>query len=675
MNTPIALLGTAILFWGWQTGHWAVAVPCALLIEAARFMPRRWAFSAERLNRIGDVCAVITLVLGAALYVTLGNPRAVTQLFLWLPAAYLPLALSQAYGTHRQISLGVLFWSMRRHRSRAPVHVNFAYPYGALWIVAASAANRRDGSFEIGLIALVAWALWQARPRSRGWAPWLLLVPLAAGAGYAGHHGLHDLQLWLEGNAAEWLGGDDGSKTDPYRADTDLGHIGSLKQSDRIVMRVRTAGKLAQPLLLHRASYDSYTGLRWLAKNAPFAPVPPTGGTTWTLSLAAAASATTAIPGTGAPRALQQADIVEQTAHGRPVLALPAGTLRIEALAASEVNQNALGAVQVEHRPGFVPYRVVFAAGMADAVAPRADDLVIPKREADAFSRIARTLGLGTLAPADALAAVQGHFANGFGYSLAQSGAGTGAPPLVDFIERTRAGHCEYFASATVLLLRAGGIPARYATGYSVQEWNDRESAYVVRVRHAHAWVRAWINGTWREIDTTPASWAVLEADAAPWWSAAADWWSWLRLRFAEMQSGQTGTPLTWIAAGIGLALWIGWRLFGRPARSATVTPPVASAVPVRGHDSPFYRIERHLAAQGWQRAGHETMREWLARISPHLTREPGELAMLLRQHYRCRFDPGGLPAPDRADFASRVDAWLAADAVAATAAKGLNQT
>ena len=659
MNTPAALQGAAILFWGWQSGHWAVALPCALLIEAARVVPRRWDFDAARLNRIGDLCAALVLVAGVWFYVTLGNPRAITQLFIWLPLAYLPLALSQAYGTHTQFSLGVLFWSMRRRRARAPMQVNFAYPYWGLWIVAASAANRRDGTFEIGLVALVVWALWQARPRSRALAQWLLLVPLAAGAGVAAHHGLHDLQLWLEGNAADWLGSEGGSKTDPYRADTDIGQIGSLKQSDRIVMRVRIEGnsedKLVRPLLLHRASYDSYTGLRWLAKNAPFAPVAQTGNTSWALSAASAASAA------GAAGALRQVGIVEQTLHGRPVLALPAGTQRIEGLAASELNRNALGAVQVEHRPGFVPYRAVYLPGAAEAVAPRADDLAVPKREAAAFARIADSLGLKAMAPADAVAAVQQHFATGFGYSLVQGGAPGSVPPLVDFIERTHSGHCEYFASAAVLLLRAGGIPARYATGYSVQEWSERENAYLVRERHAHAWVRVWVDGAWREIDTTPPSWAVMEAAAAPWWSAVADWWSWLRLKFSEMQTGETGTPLTWIGVAIALVLWIGWRLFGKPAQTAPKAAPVAMTETTPGRDSPFYRIEQALALQGWQRASHETVQEWVARVSPHLGQGAAELGRLLPLHYRWRFDPDGLPAAQQSALHARVTAWLAA--------------
>ena len=42
----------------------------------------------------------------------------------------------------------------------------------------------------------------------------------------------------------------------------------------------------------------------------------------------------------------------------------------------------------------------------------------------------------------------------------------TNETPLARFLLRTRSGHCEYFATATVLLLRQLGIPARYAVGY-----------------------------------------------------------------------------------------------------------------------------------------------------------------------------------------------------------------
>ena len=50
----------------------------------------------------------------------------------------------------------------------------------------------------------------------------------------------------------------------------------------------------------------------------------------------------------------------------------------------------------------------------------------------------------------------------------------TEATPLADFLLRTRSGHCEYYATATVLLLRAAGIPARYAHANAVHNPNAR---------------------------------------------------------------------------------------------------------------------------------------------------------------------------------------------------------
>src|SRR5439155_1389676 len=87
-------------------------------------------------------------------------------------------------------------------------------------------------------------------------------------------------------------------------------------------------------------------------------------------------------------------------------------------------------------------------------------------------------------------------------------------PAVEELPRRGHSGHCEYFATATVLLLRAAGVPARYATGYSVQEWSRLERRYVVRARHAHSWALVWADGAWRDLDTTPPLWADEEAAA-----------------------------------------------------------------------------------------------------------------------------------------------------------------
>jgi hypothetical protein len=78
--------------------------------------------------------------------------------------------------------------------------------------------------------------------------------------------------------------------------------------------------------------------------------------------------------------------------------------------------------------------------------------------------------------------------------------------PVVDFLTVHRAGHCEMFASAMVLLARTIDIPARVVGGYRVDEVNPLTGKLIVRDRNAHAWVEAWVDGAWRAFDPTPIS-------------------------------------------------------------------------------------------------------------------------------------------------------------------------
>ena len=646
MNTPPFLLAAAALFWGAQTGNWLVAAASAVLLEAPRYASRRWQLESAEFNRVADFCTVLLFAIAVYLYFTFGNPRAITLLFQWLPVIVLPLALAQAWSTARALDLSVLFWSLRRNPMRRAVTLNLAYPVFALWLLAASAANRQGAAFYPGLMLLTAWPLLLARPRSYA-------TPLAAGmlaaaalAGYGGQLGLHRLQQWLEAAAPEWLAGG-GARTNPYRSTTDIGAIGDLKSSPRIVLRVEADPAVPAPILLHRASYDDYVGGTWVARNARFEQLAPFGyASRWKLN------------DTREPT-LQVT--VHDDSDGNPVLSLPANTARIDGLAASEMKMNALGAVQIEHKPGFFSYRAQIGGGNSAYGPPTPRDLGIPKAEAAAVARIANELGLAVLPPAQALAAVNQFFANRFEYSTWQGKPALGRTPLGEFLLATRAGHCEYFASATVLLLRAAGIPARYATGFSVQEWSKLDGAYVVRESHAHAWVRAWIGGSWRDIDTTPATWFSAEAAGAPLWSPLADLWSWARFRLSawSARAGERGRSQDLIWLALPLLAWLAWRtLRGRRADTAAATGAPIREKSWPGLDSEFYLIERRMAQLGHTRRDAEALSEWLARVAAPL--DAAALQRLARLHYRHRFDPAGLSAAERETLRAQAHAWLA---------------
>ncbi|MGV3654451.1 MAG: transglutaminase TgpA family protein, partial [Noviherbaspirillum sp.] len=85
-------------------------------------------------------------------------------------------------------------------------------------------------------------------------------------------------------------------------------------------------------------------------------------------------------------------------------------------------------------------------------------------------------------------------------------------PPLLgrdavdEFLFSTRAGFCEHYAGAFVVLMRALDIPARVVTGYQGGELNPVDGYLTVRQSDAHAWAEVWLPGRgWIRIDPTAA--------------------------------------------------------------------------------------------------------------------------------------------------------------------------
>ena len=91
-----------------------------------------------------------------------------------------------------------------------------------------------------------------------------------------------------------------------------------------------------------------------------------------------------------------------------------------------------------------------------------------------------------------------------YAYTLDLTGP-RASDPLANFLFVRRSGHCEYFASAMTVMLRAEGIPARYVTGFLPGEYNDVGGDYIIRQSDAHAWVEVYFPGYgWITFDPTP---------------------------------------------------------------------------------------------------------------------------------------------------------------------------
>jgi transglutaminase-like putative cysteine protease len=91
-----------------------------------------------------------------------------------------------------------------------------------------------------------------------------------------------------------------------------------------------------------------------------------------------------------------------------------------------------------------------------------------------------------------------------YSYTL-DNPSGSAQDPLADFLFQSRAGHCEYFATAQAVMLRAIGIPSRVVNGFRKGEFNQWTDYFIVRQSDAHSWVEAHFPGAgWIEFDPTP---------------------------------------------------------------------------------------------------------------------------------------------------------------------------
>ena len=644
------VLGAALLFWGWRSGNYFVAAILALLVEAPHFVRARFEFRHADVARMADVCAFFFVGLVIWLFASLEEPRtarAVMTSLLWLPAVLTPVLLAQRFSASGRIPMSALFRYLRKARERDPTipdpAVDLSGVYFAVCLLAAAIPNRRDHLFYAGAVVLIVWALAPLRPKHHAFAAWAAVVLVAASLGYGAQMGLSQLQSAVDDWVSEWLLR--GLAADPYRNTTDLGTVGKLKMIDAIVLRVYTSEADAPRLkLLHRASFNALHGTTWVARRAPMAPLEPQeDGMTWQLEA-------------GAPST--SARIVTRLESGKALLALPPGTLRVSALPAVAVRRNGLGAMQIELAGDWSPYVAETAGPIQGYAPPEAEDLALPLTERDEFQRLAAELGLTR---ENAVSLVRAHFAS-FSYATyREAPVPQGSSALADFLRQSKSGHCEYFAAATTLLLRAGGVPARYATGFAMQEYSELEGAYVVRARHAHAWTRAFVDGRWVDIDTTPPSWFAEEERLAPWWQRMADWLRWAGFRWS--QRGAVEANAWWYGAIALLLVVLFWRL----ARGKRVKPGPAGqrrAANLAGVDSEFYSVEQALARRGVARAPHEPLRSWALRAEMSLEPAPLRLfAQALALHRRYRFDPRGLERAEREELRRaciRIVRWVA---------------
>ncbi|MFO0931560.1 MAG: transglutaminaseTgpA domain-containing protein [Planctomycetota bacterium] len=252
--------------------------------------------------------------------------------------------------------------------------------------------------------------------------------------------------------------------------------------------------------------------------------------------------------------------------------------------------------------------------------------------------------------------------------------------PLGDFLFGTRAGHCEYFASALAVALRLAGIPSRVVGGFHASLWNETGRFWVVRRRDAHAWVEAWAEGDgWFRLDATPPAGRPTEGyegalgALARVRDALAFAWDQQVLGYdADRQRALVAALRGGFAAGferlarhpleatllVGAGALAAAARWIRRRRSVGTRGPSADGPPGAGGSAVWFYDEMLdlLADRGWPRRPSETPRAFAHRLAGRVPPAVGEaVAQVTSAHERTRFGAAPLAAPtDVAD-------WLAA--------------
>jgi transglutaminase-like putative cysteine protease len=331
-----------------------------------------------------------------------------------------------------------------------------------------------------------------------------------------------------------------------FTDNVELGQIGEIKQNTSVVMRVRTGSPVNYPMLRWRGiALSKFDGKRWTndESNRPIQSPMPDG---WIIL--------SSRKDFEAPPAVTLEFTVLLQPIASDALFAPAQVVKLRgnffagantyyaSVRGSSLALDSTGSVfNASHSFGQIRYDGVSVLPQPRPVRARTAGSVYPREILDTYLQLppaldpripelARKITAPAGNPFDKAVAMESYLRDNFTYTLNLTGK-PGDDPLAHFLFETRAGHCEYFASAMAIMLRTLGIPSREVNGFLPGEFNDVAGDYIVRASDAHSWVEAYFPGSgWVAFDPTPPS----PGDTTGLFSRLALYVDWFQLNWNE---------------------------------------------------------------------------------------------------------------------------------------------
>jgi transglutaminase-like putative cysteine protease len=307
-----------------------------------------------------------------------------------------------------------------------------------------------------------------------------------------------------------------------FTENVELGQIGEIKKSSTVVMRVETGKPIGYDLLRWRGiALTTFDGKRWSSTQGRGQALRP-GPDGWIHT----------------PEVAQAKSISEQTirytVYLEPVATdavfVPGKAISLQgnfsggsanSFAALQRNYLITDATETLKNPyrNFAAIRYTGISRLAPREAAKlraagtnysfditSTYLQLPAGLDRRIPELAREITKNAQTPFDKALRIESYLRTRYAYTLNLTGK-PGQDPLAHFLFETRAGHCEYFASAMAVMVRTLGIPSREVNGFLPGQYNDLGGDYIVRASDAHSWVEVYFPGNgWQVFDPTPPS-------------------------------------------------------------------------------------------------------------------------------------------------------------------------
>lgn len=656
------MAGVAVLFWGGLSGNHLLGLFFAILLEAKNWIKIRWDFD-EKGHVKAYQASLLFLLIGLVLIWIDGEGRyGMLKIMQWMPLYALPVELAQRYGRQQSMYLNTFFYFSRKRmiqdriegRDIEPMRINTGYPYIGLVLLATACSAEASWTHVIGLIVLIMAVLISVSWK-RGMGYWgaVMVAPVMVVLGLTIQWGVVSLNNYLRNPQASGQDAVGGGRNDMNEFRADIGALGKVKQSKEVMWRVWTD---MDPRYLRMGTYDTYHDGVWTYsfrtdgyKDSVEAFEREGSITVGSVDDLAEVYRREDEERGASLNPAQGARIrgtIDDKSSTAVVPAIP-GYYAVSKILGDKVNSdnNPMGTLRLVNREPIIDYKLWAEPGNnVQDIAPRSKDLLVSPRDRPLIKEVAEKLKLASYPTTEQkIAAIRNYFTTEFTYAthFDVDYDRFSKTELEIFLKDIKKGHCEYFASATVLLLRQAGVPARYAVGYAVSEKED--GVWLVRGTHGHAWCRVYVDGQWKDVDLTPPGW--LEADSSMVkMNALARFQEWLKLLREDFQvwrQDESNKGKFWmIMSGIGLLLggWFGFRLW----RSRLSLDADSSKYLWNGErvDTPLYQLEKAAAKVLGARPVGMPYGKWISGLSSIDGVDEAELDRAVALHQRLRFDP-----------------------------------